>query len=481
VKKWFAFLIIALVVSQVLHAQEVHIPDHRFLAALIGAGVDMDGNGTVEPEEAAMVETLDISDRNIHDISGIWAFTSLKVLDCSRNYLTELDLSESNSLEKLCCAVNCLKSLDLSRNPALTDLICPFNHLTGLDLSRNQSLRLLDCSANRLGSLDVSRNPVLEYLDCHDTRLAILHLKHNPLLKYLRCGFNFLSQLELTENHSLRYLDCLCNGLKTLDVSENMDLITLGCSFNRLTSLDVSKNPRLDKLFCGYNQLNTLDITTNPELSELDVSGMKSLRSICVATSPFPPEGMNLFDADSPNISFIDCLPPQIELLQLQSDPPLMEVQLSENGTIYLVTEGTGKDSVAICENCICSATMTAHESKKIPTMNAKEGCYWLIAIDPAGNISDPVSFNSQSTGIERAPGENIRIYPNPSNGFVSIESRLPGRIDIHIMDLNLRAVLSTRMDKGLINLDISTLPPSTYLVILRSGKTTSVRKITRF
>jgi len=184
-------MFITLPLSVTLNAQQLSIPDPHFLSALIEAGVDIDGSGTVERDEASPVRCLNISDKNIRDLSGIWAFTSLTVLDCSRNSLTELDISGNTSLEILCCAVNEISFLDLSENPALTDLICCFNGIAGLDLSGNRSLRFLDCSANRLGSLDVSRNPMLEFLNCHDTRLETLHLNYNPSLKYLSCSFNY--------------------------------------------------------------------------------------------------------------------------------------------------------------------------------------------------------------------------------------------------------------------------------------------------
>jgi hypothetical protein len=422
--------------------------------------VDKDGSGTVELEEAASVDCLDISDKNIHDIAGISAFTSLTVLDCSRNYLTKLDLSGNKGLEILCCAANCLNSLDLSENPALTDLICCFNHLTSINLSSNQKLRFLDCSANRLGSVDVSGNPVLEYLSC---------------------GFNYLWYLELSTNQSLTHLDCPGNGIRSLDLSEIRELHSLSCSFNQLTSLNISLNPSLEKLYCGYNRLKQLDISANPNIRELDISGMKMFTTLFVSAIPFPPEGMNVYSAGSSYFIVRDCQPPQLDLCYVQNDPLLIEVHLSEDGTIYLVPEHTGKDSIRITEECVCSAKLTAKEPRKIPLTNAVEGGCWIYAIDAAGNISDPLSVNLQWTGIIKDLDDSVIIYPNPSRGIVNMVSRFPGRIDISLKDMNSMTVANTFMEGGSLLMDISAFPPGTYVITLRSAQAVTVRKIIKF
>ena len=88
-------------------AQITNIPDQNFEQHLINEGIDSDGtiNGQVLTSDISDVENLDLSWKNLTDLTGIEAFESLKVLDISHSYLnyfsTPLDLSTLISLEEL--------------------------------------------------------------------------------------------------------------------------------------------------------------------------------------------------------------------------------------------------------------------------------------------------------------------------------------------------------------------------------------------
>ena len=49
----------------------VEIPDANFLNALIENGIDTDGDGMISSSEAARVNSLDVSYREISDMNGI--------------------------------------------------------------------------------------------------------------------------------------------------------------------------------------------------------------------------------------------------------------------------------------------------------------------------------------------------------------------------------------------------------------------------
>ncbi|MDQ7917589.1 T9SS type A sorting domain-containing protein [Mesonia sp. MT50] len=90
-----------------LTAQTTNIPDQVFEQHLIDEGIDSDGviNGQVLTNDISGVESLDLSWKNLTDLTGIEAFQSLKILDISYSYLdyysTPLDLSALISLEEL--------------------------------------------------------------------------------------------------------------------------------------------------------------------------------------------------------------------------------------------------------------------------------------------------------------------------------------------------------------------------------------------
>lgn len=102
----------------------VDIPGDNFLNALIQKGIDTDGNGIISSEEAAGVSSLDISGKDISDITGIESFINLDTSNCLYNIISYLDVWMNTNLIFLECGQNRLTSLDVSKNLALSTLRC---------------------------------------------------------------------------------------------------------------------------------------------------------------------------------------------------------------------------------------------------------------------------------------------------------------------------------------------------------------------
>ena len=157
-------------------------------------------------------------------------------------------------------------------------------------------------------------------------------------LDTLHFCFNQVSQLDVSNNSELRVLICWNSDendqLESLNVSNNKKLEHISIPGNKLTELNVSNCPSLNKLLLWYNQITDLDISRNTNLlwlgldgnllSRLDVSNniklgttinpalglseMPTLTEVCVWTTPFPPSGMEVDTAGSPNVYFTtDC------------------------------------------------------------------------------------------------------------------------------------------------------------------------------
>jgi Secretion system C-terminal sorting domain len=237
-KRLFTVLLFASLAS---YAQQYTlIPDVNFEKALISLTLDSDApDGKVLTAKINTLTYLNVSSKNIVDLTGIQDFVALKKLHCYSNQIT---------------------SIDLSNNIALTNLICSNNPLTSLDVSNNIALVLLYCNSNQLTSLDFSKNMALKTLECNHNRLTGLDLKNNTALKYLNCFSNQLTSLDISKNTKLVNLHCNSNQLTSLDVSNNIDLFDLYCYSNQLTSLDISKNIHLLTLNCADNQLTYLNI-----------------------------------------------------------------------------------------------------------------------------------------------------------------------------------------------------------------------------
>ena len=246
--------------SSFVFAQKTYVPDDKFEQALIALGYDTTLDDSVLTANISGVTELDVSKREISDLTGIEDFAALGYLMCYSNQLTSLDMSKNTVLYALWCSDNQLTSLDVTKNTALTGLWCDGNQLTSLDVTKNTVLVRFWCSYNQLTSLDVSKNTSLTSLLCNSNQLTSLDVSKNTALMTLRCNSNQLTSLDVSKNTTLYALDCGSNQLTSLDVSKNTVLEYLGCYSNQLTSLDVSKNTALYLLVCHNNQLTRLDL-----------------------------------------------------------------------------------------------------------------------------------------------------------------------------------------------------------------------------
>src|SRR5690606_8052011 len=120
--------------SLTLSAQYTAIPDANFENYLEqnGMGDGVPGNGMVLTENIEDVTILELSMKQIAELTGIQDFTSLEVLDVSFNQLVTLDVSQNKNLNTLLCQANELITLTLD-NPNLVNLIAFENFLISID------------------------------------------------------------------------------------------------------------------------------------------------------------------------------------------------------------------------------------------------------------------------------------------------------------------------------------------------------------
>ena len=241
----------ALAAGEGVAIKDTNFPDANFREVV--NGYDTDGNNELSETEIAAVKTIDVSRKEIKDLTGIEHFENLTKLLCYNNQLT---------------------SLDLSKNTALTTLNCSYNKLAALDVSKNTNLKDLICSENKLERLNVSANTALTRLTCNDNKLVALVLGQNTALTTLACDSNQLTTLDVSKNADLTMLYCGENQLKTLDLSKNTKLTSLLCTNNQLTSLDLS-NTKVTALDTGGNQylLDLADKEYTFDLSKLEQYG----------------------------------------------------------------------------------------------------------------------------------------------------------------------------------------------------------------
>lgn len=249
----------------------------------MGHGAGAVGNN-VPTANLKTIKSLDVSNKNIKDLTGIQDFVALTELDCSFNELLSLDVSANKLLTNLSCYSTGLTSLNVSANKLLTNLSCSSNKLKNLDVSKNTALVSLDCGGNQLSTLNLSSNIALEDLSCEGNNLSSLDLSSNKALWYLECSANQLKSLNVSKCAGLSILSCYSNKLEVLNLSANTALRFLECYHNALTSLDLSKNTALTGLECSSNKLITLDIRNgkNDKMTDFAASSNPDLTCIYV-------------------------------------------------------------------------------------------------------------------------------------------------------------------------------------------------------
>lgn len=140
---------------------DIIFEDEAFAAAVAATGC----------ENAEDVIEIRARKSAIKSANEIKYFKNLKLLDLTRNRLTEIDVSNNTALEELYLGSNEIEELDLSNNHQLKHLEVFINDLSELDISQSQLLENLYANKNDLTQIDLSRNPHIEELQLSDNEL----------------------------------------------------------------------------------------------------------------------------------------------------------------------------------------------------------------------------------------------------------------------------------------------------------------------
>jgi len=144
---------------------KTQLNDSSFEKYLIEIGVDDILDGFVDTKKCLSITSMDLSDKNIRDLTGINIFKNLEVLLLDNNFLEDIDLSKNIKLEILSISNNLLSNIDLSENSSIKSLGLDKNKIESIDLSYLTLLSSLNLSANNLSSLDLSSLSLLYDLD----------------------------------------------------------------------------------------------------------------------------------------------------------------------------------------------------------------------------------------------------------------------------------------------------------------------------
>ncbi|MEE4116452.1 MAG: T9SS type A sorting domain-containing protein [Marinilabiliaceae bacterium] len=348
-----------------------YVPDDNFEQALIDLGYDNEIDDYVTTFIISSVSSLNVSGKNIADLTGIEEFSDLGQLNCSNNLLTNLDISQNTLLTYLNCSNNLLTYLDVrnDHNSILTtldasnnsSLSCiqvddeikanngtyPYNLWvkdSGTSYSANCSLSgiriyvpddrfeqiLIDNGWDSAPLDDYVNASVISYVTALNVNSEYIQdltgIEGFTNLVSLNCCNNLLSSLDVSQNTRLNSLICYTNQLSSLDLSNNTELISLNCTNNLLERLDMSANPELTYLDCQNNQIDSINIKSNNKLDYLSCRKNLLLR-------------LDLSNNDK--LQSLDCSDNNLTKLDVQNKTSLTYLDCSQNQLTDLRVSGT--------------------------------------------------------------------------------------------------------------------------------------------
>lgn len=400
----------------------IDIPDANFKAYLVGnTSINTNGDAEIQCDEAsAYTGMISCQSRNISDLTGIEAFTSLTVLRCYFNSISNLDVSSNTALTELNCGSNNLTSINTSKNVLLKKLSAGYNSITSLDLTANTALEELYIDDNSLQSLDLSKNLNLKVVYCSYCSLSSLGISGLSSLKELYAEGNELSSLDLSHCSALTFFDAYENSLTDLRLDNGNN--------QNITWFNVSDNPNLTCI-----QVDDVDYS-NSNWTNKDASA--SFSEDCSIDPYLEIRGLG-----------------GVKVITVQSGTLQMEALKQPNNTlttaVWRVEDVTG--SATIDEN---SGLLTAVSNGEV-TVSAQS----MDDNDLYNSVTVTISGQSVSGVRDLISSNSIEVYPNPATSQIIIDDI--SVIEATITNINGEVVLSS--EENII--DISALSAGSYLL----------------
>ncbi|NRB59882.1 MAG: T9SS type A sorting domain-containing protein [Winogradskyella sp.] len=323
----FAILVLNLTIG---FSQTFSIPDPNFEQALIDLNLDNTSpsdeiDGVMSSSVAANVTNLNISGKNISDLSGIGNFINLERLFVENNNLTTANFSNNLALERLTIYNNNLTTLDLSNHSSLERLYCQSNQITSLVLPTNSSLQRLECQFNNLSTIDLSSSVLLDDIKMQHNNFTVIDFSSNTLIEKIDAFNNQLTSVNLDNCDIIEDINFRNNQLTSLVLEDRPELLKINLEFNDLSSLTV-KNVKSS----AWNFYITL--LNNPNLT-------------CVAVSDPTDSENDWVNVDSQVFFSLDCNASTVAILDPNFEQALIDLGIDSDGTIngeLLATDALG-------------------------------------------------------------------------------------------------------------------------------------------
>lgn len=267
------------------------IPDANFEQALIDAKHDDILDGYILISTANSISTLELASKNISDLAGIEAFTSLTSLNAKGNSLTSINLSENTTLETLVLNNNQLDRLDISTNTSLTSFEAKGNaNLTCIQVwDENYA------NANWSDKIDATAS---FSENCDDVWTIEVDQKTGNILVNIS-GIDKDGDGEITLKEAKEFVGELDLSNKQIDDIEGLQAFTgvkkLNLSGNSIKDLSALTGKKITLISKSTGKRRTVNtdalsleelVITNNNLQTLNLENLTNLKVVDVSNNP---------------------------------------------------------------------------------------------------------------------------------------------------------------------------------------------------
>ena len=403
-----------------------YFPDVNFRNALY----NLYPKGYINSSDVESCTTLNVSGKNISNLTGLGYFTKLTYLSCTNNNLTSLP-SLPSSLKYLYCGQNNLTSL-----PSLPN-----------------SLETLSCNNNKFTSLSVTGRSALSYLDC----------SNNTSLTTLYCYNNALTTLKVTGCSAMTGLYCNINKLTSLDLNGCTNLAVLSCWDNLITTLS-SLPTSLEKVYCHDNMLSgTLDLSnrskleilecsSNPNLTKVTTNGSTNLETLyayncanlteldCRGTSTTSGKLQSLNLTGLPKLVTLNCNYQKLTSLNLSSCTSLKTLECSNNLLTSMSNIPNSIEYINCCNNKFTTLTVInkpalktlyCNNNSELTTLNAYDNsALTTLGVASCTALTTMYCYNNSLTGLALTTLKNLTYLSCHNNKLTTLSTTLNYKLE---------------------------------------------------
>jgi len=118
------------------------------------------------------------------------------------------------------------------------------------------------------------------------------------------------------------------------------------------------------------------------------------------------------------------------------------------------------------------------HSSGNFTFFSLENGNYWLYARDSTGNISEPQTFTIEGVRIDNNLSRRFRIYPNPMEDHLIIETKDVSDLVLELTSPNGQIVYTSVVEGDSHQIDLASFQKGVYFITISSKDFVTTEKI---